>query len=180
MWALRDEFCLCIHNTIKEPVICMLGSYGRKADHPAWKPRQRLQRLPRVGMGFLSDQRKAVAHISEGAELDRRPDSSANLVLYSHMLCPYAQSAVLTLLCKVARFFSSGLRLSFTSLLGLTVVLHMQGVQHQVVQIDLCNKPVWFADVGQAEGLRQELPIVELNGQVRAGSYDVCRQKHCN
>lgn len=76
-------------------------------------------------MGLLSDQRKAVAHISEGAELDRRPDPSANLVLYSHMLCPYAQSALLTLLCKVALFLSSGLRLSCMVLLGLTVVLHM-------------------------------------------------------
>lgn len=56
----------------------------------------------------------------------------------------------------------------------------MQGVQHQVVQIDLCNKPAWFADVGEAEGLQQELPMVELRGQVRAGSNDVCRQEHYN
>lgn len=39
--------------------------------------------------------------IIEGSHLQRRPDSTNGVFLYTHMLCPYAQTALLTLLCKV-------------------------------------------------------------------------------
>ncbi len=38
----------------------------------------------------------------EGVALQTRPDSSQNLILYTHMLCPYAQRSLLTLLFKVS------------------------------------------------------------------------------
>ena len=41
-------------------------------------------------------------HILEGVDMHHRPDSSQKPLLYTHVLCPYAQRALLTLLCKVA------------------------------------------------------------------------------
>ena len=40
-------------------------------------------------------------HILEGVDMHQRPDSSQKPLLYTHVLCPYAQRALLTLLCKV-------------------------------------------------------------------------------
>ena len=40
--------------------------------------------------------------ILEGSQLKERPDSTNETFLYTHMLCPYAQTALLTLLCKVS------------------------------------------------------------------------------
>jgi len=37
----------------------------------------------------------------EGAELQKRPDSKHKPILYTHMLCPYAQRSLLTLFYKV-------------------------------------------------------------------------------
>ena len=39
--------------------------------------------------------------ILEGSQLQERPDSTNEMFLYTHMLCPYAQTVLLTLLCKV-------------------------------------------------------------------------------
>lgn len=36
--------------------------------------------------------------ITEGSQLQERPDSINEMYLYTHMLCPYAQTALLTLL----------------------------------------------------------------------------------
>ncbi len=37
----------------------------------------------------------------EGAELQKRPESQHKPILYTHMLCPYAQRSLLTLLHQV-------------------------------------------------------------------------------
>jgi len=52
---------------------------------------------------------------------------------------------------------------------------HLQGVPHQAVHVDLCKKPLWFADFCKTESLQDEVPIVELHGQIRASGKDTCR-----
>ena len=44
--------------------------------------------------------------VLEGSQLEERPDSTDKTFLYTHMLCPYAQTALLTLLCKVITTYS--------------------------------------------------------------------------
>lgn len=56
------------------------------------------RRLTVTAMESLAPQR---IEIIEGSQLQTRPDSTNDVVLYTHMLCPYAQTALLTLLCKV-------------------------------------------------------------------------------
>ena len=51
--------------------------------------------------------------LTEGSNLNDRPDSAKELFLYTHMLCPYAQTALLTLMCKVS-YDSSGTRLALS------------------------------------------------------------------
>ncbi|KAL3135361.1 hypothetical protein ABBQ32_007549 [Trebouxia sp. C0010 RCD-2024] len=87
--------------------------------------------------------------IIEGSQLQNRPDSTNNVVLYTHMLCPYAQTALLTLLCK--------------------------GVPHQVVHIDLSQKPAWFTQLCHHEGFAATVPVIDCNGKAQTESIDICR-----
>ena len=47
--------------------------------------------------------RQAENLIIEGAELQKPPTPNQTLILYTHMLCPFAQRSLLTLLYKVRR-----------------------------------------------------------------------------
>jgi len=76
-----------------------------------------------------------------------RPNRDRPLVFYSHMLCPFAQRVLLTLLEKGADF--------------------------ELVHLDLSSKPDWYREVNP----RGLVPAVEFvaSGRVEVESIDLCR-----
>ena len=57
-------------------------------------------KLAVAGLPLQMNKQVEIALI-EGAELQKRPDSKHNPILYTHMLCPYAQRSLLTLFHQV-------------------------------------------------------------------------------
>ena len=51
----------------------------------------------------------------------------------------------------------------------LSVLLHVQGVDHQLVHIDLADRPAWYTSLS---GL---VPLVEHRGEFYKESLDICR-----
>uniref|UniRef100_A0A061RQW7 Glutathione S-transferase n=1 Tax=Tetraselmis sp. GSL018 TaxID=582737 RepID=A0A061RQW7_9CHLO len=80
-------------------------------------------------------------------ENNMRPNRDRPLVFYSHMLCPFAQRVLLTLLEKGADF--------------------------ELVHLDLSSKPDWYREVNP----RGLVPAVEFvaSGRVEVESIDLCR-----
>ncbi len=77
-------------------------SCGRYQYGPVCKPWQRsIKKFLAGAQSISSVQRQAGPCITEGAKLHARPDSTGTLILYLHMLCPFAERALLTLLFKV-------------------------------------------------------------------------------
>ncbi len=77
-------------------------SCGRNQFGPVCKPWQRsIKKFLAGSKSTSSVQRQAGPCIAEGAKLHARPDSTGTLILYSHMLCPFAERALLTLLFKI-------------------------------------------------------------------------------
>ncbi|KAL0019623.1 hypothetical protein WJX77_004229 [Trebouxia sp. C0004] len=93
--------------------------------------------------------KKVEVDLIEGAELQKRPDSKHKLILYTHMLCPYAQRSLLTL-------------------------VH-QRVPFQAVQIDLSHKPKWFVQLCRDEGLPTTVPVIDFEGLAQTDSIAICR-----
>ena len=50
----------------------------------------------------------------------------------------------------------------------------MQGVPHQIVHIDLSQKPAWFLELCQKEAFEETVPIIDFQGTATAGGTDLC------
>lgn len=87
--------------------------------------------------------------IVEGALLDEELPESDSVVLYTHMMCPYAQRAWLVVLEK--------------------------RVPHTLVHVDLSSKPAWFLRMNP----RGQVPFAALQSDVQGESLDICRYGLC-
>lgn len=108
----------------------------------------------------------------EGSQLQERPDSTNDMFLYTHMLCPYAQTALLTLLHLVRLSESTAPSCQKTFLAQQRA---LQGVPHQVVHIDLSIKPAWFTQLCRDEGFCATVPVIDFGGKAQTESIDICR-----
>eukprot|EP00873_Tetraselmis_striata_P013979 jgi/Tetstr1/434243/TSEL_023353.t1 len=134
-----------------------LGDVGGSLGHN--KPKSHSGPEPEVDAGFLvwhrlSCSEKAAstgAILASAVDLDvlsnASPVRDRELVFYTHMLCPYAQRVLLTLLEKGADF--------------------------ETVHIDLSSKPGWYSAVNP----RGLVPAIEFSatGRVEVESIDLCR-----
>jgi glutathione S-transferase len=84
-------------------------------------------------------------HIQDGNLLTEPLPAISGLVLYTHVMCPYAQRVWLTVLEKCA--------------------------QHTLVNIDLSNKPEWFTLLNP----RGQVPYVTLEGKGMTESLEICK-----
>jgi glutathione S-transferase len=83
--------------------------------------------------------------VHEADQLREPLSAKTELVLYTHVMCPYAQRVWLTVLEK--------------------------GVEHTLVHVDLSNKPGWFTRLNP----RGLVPYVTFEGKGMTESLDVCR-----
>lgn len=87
--------------------------------------------------------------IVEAATLQDASPASDSVVLYTHMMCPYAQRAWLVLVEKNA--------------------------PHTLVHVDLSSKPEWFLRMNP----RGQVPFAALQGDAQGESLDICRRAPC-
>ena len=97
--AQRSGFLSCLHET-------KAVSFRPQRCHRFRIPRtfsSTGHRTAAIATAMVSSTPHRIIEIIEGSQLQERPDSTHEMFLYTHMLCPYAQTALLTLLQLVRK-----------------------------------------------------------------------------
>ena len=96
--AQRSGFLSCLHET-KAFSFRVQRCHRCHTRETTWSTRYRKGAIATAMVSAASH----CLEIIEGSQLQERPDSTNEIFLYTHMLCPYAQTALLTLLHLVRK-----------------------------------------------------------------------------